>query len=196
MVEAIIEQVTTEQVSLMHQLLASWPVREAVTTNYDTCFEQAWIDAGREHVVLPKVSAQGAEAWLLKLHGSIDDRSRIVLSREDYLRFEGEGVALAGMVQAMLLTRRMLFVGYSLSDDNFHRLVHQRRWRSARSSSDPRRCSAPRSPRSVPGCPRTSGTGHRIPQHGRGTRRGGAADGRRARLRRSAGGGTGRPHAR
>ena len=125
LVEAIIEQVKTEQVSLMHQLLASWPVREAVTTNYDTCFERAWTDARREHVVLPKVSAQGAKAWLLKLHGSIDDPDRIVLSREDYLRFEGEGVALAGVVQAMLLTRHMLFVGYSLSDDNFHRLVHQ-----------------------------------------------------------------------
>ena len=125
LVKAIIEQVKTEQVSLIHQLLASWPVREAVTTNYDTCFERAWTDARREHVVLPKVSAQGAKAWLLKLHGSIDDPDRIVLSREDYLRFEGEGVALAGIVQAMLLTRHMLFVGYSLSDDNFHRLVHQ-----------------------------------------------------------------------
>ena len=48
-----------------------------------------------------------------------------MLSRDDYLRFEAEGVALAGIVQAMLLTRHMLFVGYSLSDDNFHRLVHQ-----------------------------------------------------------------------
>jgi hypothetical protein len=125
LVEAIIEQVETEQVSLMHQLLASLPVREAVTTNYDTCFERAWTDARRDHVVLPKATAQGAKAWLLKLHGSIDDPDRIVLSREDYLRFEGEGVALAGVVQAMLLTRHMLFVGYSLSDDNFHRLVHQ-----------------------------------------------------------------------
>ena len=60
---------------------------------------------------------------------SCTDRSSrpksIVLSRDDYLRFEGEGVALAGIVQAMVLTRHMLFVGYSLSDDNFHRLVHQ-----------------------------------------------------------------------
>ncbi len=125
LVTAIIDQVKTRQVSLVHQLLASWPVREAVTTNYDTCFERAWTDADRKHVVLPKASAQGAKAWLLKLHGSIDDRNRIVLSREDYLRLEGEGVALAGVVQAMLLTRHMLFVGYSLSDDNFHRLVHQ-----------------------------------------------------------------------
>lgn len=61
----------------------------------------------------------------MKLHGCASRPVSIVLSRDDYLRFEGEGVALAGIVQAMLLTRHMLFVGYSLSDDNFYRLVHQ-----------------------------------------------------------------------
>jgi hypothetical protein len=113
------------RVSLTHQLLASLPVTEAATTNYDVLFEKAWDDAGRRHAVLPKESVRDAPRWLLKLHGSIDDPDRIVLSRDDYLRFEGEGVALAGVIQAMLLTRHMLFVGYSLSDDNFHRLVHQ-----------------------------------------------------------------------
>ena len=117
--------VNRTRVSLTHQLLASLPVTEAATTNYDVLFEKAWDDAGRRHAVLPRQSVRDAPRWLLKLHGSIDDPDRIVLSRDDYLRFEGEGVALAGVVQAMLLTRHMLFVGYSLSDDNFHRLVHQ-----------------------------------------------------------------------
>lgn len=123
--DAIREHVVTSHVSLTHQLLVSLPVTEAVTTNYDVLFERAWRDAGRSHAVLPQQSARGARRWLLKLHGSVDDPNRIVLSRSDYLRFEGEGVALAGLVQAMLLTRDMLFVGYSLSDENFHRLVHQ-----------------------------------------------------------------------
>jgi hypothetical protein len=125
LVELIRDLVSSTRVSLAHQLLASLPVSEAVTTNYDLLFERAWSEAGRPHAVLPKESARNSPRWLLKLHGSIDDPSRIVLSRDDYLRFEGEGVALSGVVQAMLLTRHMLFVGYSLSDDNFHRLVHQ-----------------------------------------------------------------------
>ena len=125
LVELIRELVDSTLVSLTHQLLASLPVKEAATTNYDVLFEQAWREAGRAHAVLPRQSARDAPSWLLKLHGSTDDPDRIVLSREDYLRFEGEGAALAGVVQAMLLTRHMLFVGYSLSDDNFHRLVHQ-----------------------------------------------------------------------
>lgn len=124
MVDAICERVERPHVSLLHQLLASLPVTEAVTTNYDSSFERAWCSAGRSPAVLPKAGTAGGE-WLLKLHGSVDDRTRIVLSRSDYLRFEGEGTALAGVVHAMLLTRHLLFVGYSMRDDNFHRIVHQ-----------------------------------------------------------------------
>jgi hypothetical protein len=123
--DAIMERFQATHVSLVHQLLASLPAREALTTNYDTLFETAWRDAGRKPAVLPKSGTARGEEWLLKLHGSIDDPKRLVLSRADYLRFEGEGAALAGMVHAMLLTRHLLFVGYSLSDDNFHRIVHQ-----------------------------------------------------------------------
>ena len=117
------------QSSLVHALLASLPVTEAVTTNYDGLFEQAWSDVvGAEGFrLLPRDNAQDAKRWLLKLHGGPYDREHLVLSRNDYLRFEGEGAALAGVVQAMLLTRHMLFVGYSLSDDNFHRIAHQAR---------------------------------------------------------------------
>jgi hypothetical protein len=124
LVGAVDKLVSSDYVSLVHQLLASLPVKEAATTNFDMLFERAWDDAGHAHAVLPKGTASEAERWLLKLHGSVED-GQVVLSRDDYLRFEGEGVALAGVVQAMLLTRHMLFVGYSLSDDNFHRLVHQ-----------------------------------------------------------------------
>lgn len=125
--DVISPMISQPRVSLLHQLLASLPVTEAVTTNYDWLFEKAWSDAERAHVVLPGEGARDATSWLLKLHGTIEEPDRIVLSRDDYLRFEGEGKALAGVVQAMLLTRHMLFVGYSLSDDNFHRLVHQAR---------------------------------------------------------------------
>lgn len=119
-----VEGAALTRVSLMHQLLASLPVREVITTNYDDLFRTAWQKAGREPTVLPANRVSG-RPWLLPLHGTIDDKESMVLSRGDYLRLEGAGSALAGVVQAMLLTRHMLFVGYSLSDDNFHRIMHQ-----------------------------------------------------------------------
>src|SRR5262249_24393238 len=73
--------------------------------------------------VLPHAPSQAARRWLLKMHGCRSKPSDIVLTREDYLRYEQRRVALAGIVQAMLLTRHMLFVGFSLNDDNFHKVA-------------------------------------------------------------------------
>ena len=115
--------------ALAHQLLASLPVTEAATTNYDTLFEEAWRSVepeGNRVAALPAESPKGADRWLLKLHGSVEpDGSELVLCREDYLRLGTERAALSGVVHAMLLTRHMLFVGFSLTDDTFHRIAHE-----------------------------------------------------------------------
>ncbi len=109
--------------SLGHALLAALPVTEAVTTNYDRLFEQAWADAGADAAVLPYDPSGGRERWLLKMHGCVRRPSDIVLSRRHYLRYEERRAALTGIVQAMLITKHMLFVGFSLQDDNFHRIA-------------------------------------------------------------------------
>lgn len=49
----------------------------------------------------------------------------IVLTRQHYLDYSDARAPLTGMVQALLMTRHMLFVGFSLLDDNFARLAHQ-----------------------------------------------------------------------
>ncbi len=112
--------------SLTHALLASLPVSEAATTNYDRLFEQAWAAAGSSSVkVLPREDTSTAERWLLKLHGDVDDDKKpLVLTREQYLGFAQTGGAIAGVLQAMLLTRHLLIVGYGLSDETFHRIAH------------------------------------------------------------------------
>ncbi|MGE4428348.1 MAG: SIR2 family protein, partial [Solirubrobacteraceae bacterium] len=115
------------RVALQHQLLASLPVAEAATTNWDELFERAWRDAGAGRVaVLPFDGSAGADHWIVKLHGTVrGGRLRgVVLTREDYMRFGAERNALAGIVQALLLTRHMLFVGFGLSDETFHRIAH------------------------------------------------------------------------
>src|SRR5207244_1581616 len=64
-----------------------------------------------------------ADAWVLKMHGSVSHPEDIVLTREHQLAYEERHAALAGIVQTLLLTRHMLFVGFSLSDDTFHRIA-------------------------------------------------------------------------
>lgn len=121
--QAVAEQVRAEHYSLVHALLAALPVQEAITTNYDALFEMASAAVGRPVDVLPYQQTAGGRRWLLKLHGCISRPEDIVLTREDYLRYDAGRAALAGLVQGLLITRHVLFVGFSLSDDNFHRIA-------------------------------------------------------------------------
>ncbi len=109
--------------ALAHTLLAGMPITEFITTNYDALFEQASQDAQRPVAVLPYAPTARASRWLLKMHGCVREPNDIVLTREHYLRYGSRNAALEGIVQAMLITRHMLYVGFSLADDNFHRIV-------------------------------------------------------------------------
>jgi SIR2-like domain len=114
-----------ERVGLGHCLLAGLPCTESVTTNYDELFEKACADVGRPAAVLPYAPATQATRWLLKMHGCVSHADDIVLTRKNYLRYAERNAALAGIVQAMLITKHMLFLGFSLRDDNFLRIVDQ-----------------------------------------------------------------------
>ncbi len=110
--------------AIAHALLAALPVREAITTNYDQLFEEAWARPEPDDLsILPGAIKPDARRWLLKMHGCLSDPDRVVLTRSSYTRYDEQLPALSGMVQAFLVTRHVLFVGFSLSDDNFHRIV-------------------------------------------------------------------------
>ncbi|QED26816.1 SIR2 family protein [Microvenator marinus] len=121
--KAIINEILdVPECSLQHTLLASTPHEAAVTLNYDTLYELAAERVVGKLAVLPHDRGLNAERWLLKLHGCIQ-RGRLVLSREDYLRFGERRTALAGIVQALLITKHMVFVGFGLRDANFLRIL-------------------------------------------------------------------------
>lgn len=66
----------------------------------------------REHAVQPKT-------WLLKIHGDARRPDSIVLTTSDYARLESEHRAVLAVVETLLLTSHLLFVGYSMEDDDF-----------------------------------------------------------------------------
>jgi hypothetical protein len=108
--------------ALGHALLASLRVPEAITTNFDALYEQACAATFDDRPPkLPWERAQPGRPWLLKMHGDIDNE-HIVLSRDSYLGYDALWRPLASMVQTAMMTRHLLFVGYSLTDENFVRL--------------------------------------------------------------------------
>jgi hypothetical protein len=123
--KTVAESLARPHYSLAHGLLASLPSREAVTTNYDTLFEEAWSTARQKVAVLPNQPAHPNGRWLLKLHGCLTRPEKIVITRADYLDMPRQHGALMGLVQGLLMMRHMMFVGYSLSDEDFQELVHE-----------------------------------------------------------------------
>jgi hypothetical protein len=116
---------TAQKYSLLHGLLASLPSEEAVTTNFDQLFESAATTGDRELAVLPTDPSNTDGRWLLKLHGSVNDHDHLILTRSDFLSMPRQYGALLGLVQGLLLMRHMLFVGYSLQDEDFHELMYE-----------------------------------------------------------------------
>jgi hypothetical protein len=108
----------------------------AITTNYDSLYEDACRSTDAtclripwEAHMLSNLLQQSSQAHavsvadnralpihLLKLHGCISRPETIVLTRQDYMRYEDKGRALRGVVQQELLYKDVLFIGCSMTD--------------------------------------------------------------------------------
>jgi hypothetical protein len=113
--------------ALGHALLAGLRIRQTVTTNYDPCLELAmdplWgVDGYR---VLTRHLAVGGSPWLLKLHGDVRRPRTMVLTASEYASLKANARALHGVVQSLMLTSHLLFVGFSLADTDFAELAHE-----------------------------------------------------------------------
>ncbi len=114
------------QPSLLHALLAGLDCHEVVTTNYDVLYEAA-VEATQRDItsVMPWASAHGAERWILKLHGDINHSSKIVLTRKHMVSYDAANRPSAAVLQSLLLTKHLLTVGVSMTDDNVIRLAYE-----------------------------------------------------------------------
>lgn len=114
--------------ALGHVLLASLGCAEAVTTNYDRLYEKAVrMQRGRGNVatVLPWASPRPGKQWVLKLHGDVQTPDSIVLTRRQFVSFDSETRPAGALLQSLLVTRHVLFVGASMADDNVVRLAYE-----------------------------------------------------------------------
>ena len=118
------QQLKKRQHAVGHALLASLGVKRMVTTNFDRCMELALeTPAAKDFRVLTRQLARGSSPWLLKLNGDIHQPGSMVLTTDDLKRHPNERRALEGVVQSLLLTSHLLFVGFSLTDKNFLELA-------------------------------------------------------------------------
>jgi len=106
-----------------------------VTQNYDQLIEKACRNWNVIHnnnqaknnkkrlSVIPYHPVRESHDWLLKMHGCVSVPNEIILTSRDYAN--NDRSALAGLVQASLMTKHMLFVGFSLTDPNYLKTMDQ-----------------------------------------------------------------------
>lgn len=122
-----------DKYALSHAFLAGLDADQVITTNFDKLYERAVQDIHGDEplVVLPdtdpsQILAQpNRRSWLLKLHGDVEDPRSIVLDRRSFVRYDAGRRPLGGVLQTTLLTRHLLVVGASMTDDNVIRLIHE-----------------------------------------------------------------------
>ena len=135
-----------------HKMLVSLPFRGILTTNYDTVLEAALNDkdptrahdntlvigshpAIRVHDFLMSMNDKRIPQWIVHLHGSIDRSDSIILGIKDYHRAYGfrltanqvprdsEWTLHRKLLWAMLATRRVVFIGFSMDDPYFNKML-------------------------------------------------------------------------
>lgn len=132
-IASIIKETSTP--GLSHALLVGLGCREVVTTNYDELYETA-VDAILPETVAPgeasvkvavapwdRPSADGA--CILKMHGDVNHPASIVLTRGSFVRYDAHWKPVGAIVQSLMMTRHLLVLGASMTDDNLVRLAHE-----------------------------------------------------------------------
>jgi hypothetical protein len=114
-----------------HRLGLRLPFAAWVTTNYDKLLELAYVaERGglprvlthKDHASLGTLLFDGAP-FILKVHGDIDRPDTVVLTARDYSALIQGNQPFNALFSALLLTKAILFVGYSLTDPDFRLLV-------------------------------------------------------------------------
>jgi hypothetical protein len=110
----------------LHDALLALNPPIIVTTNYDSILERASDRGYRVKSYTDEdvgYDIRTGAPVLFKIHGSIDAPQKVILTRSDYSAVRRDGARSMEVLQALLLTRTSLFVGYSLSDPDIQLLL-------------------------------------------------------------------------
>jgi hypothetical protein len=106
------------------ELLSALNVDGVITTNWDTFIEQIFPDyksyIGQNELLFANPQEIGE---IYKIHGCSTSPNSIVLTDEDYHQFNERNAYLAAKLITIFVEHPVVFLGYSLSDQNITRLL-------------------------------------------------------------------------
>lgn len=122
--DVIMEQFSRKaELTENHKLLAKLPINTFWTTNYDCLLEKALESAGKvgdiktsQHQLT--VSVAEKDVIVYKMHGDVSNINKIVLTRDDYEKYNITHPKYREILEGDLLSKTFLFIGFSFSDPN------------------------------------------------------------------------------
>lgn len=114
-----------------HKVIVDLPFSAVITTNYDKLLEQAYISQGKGMPRTPThtdIDTLGpllfnGQFFILKAHGDIDRPGSLIFTTRDYREIIHSNPAFNAIFSAILLTKAVFFVGYSMNDPDFRLLL-------------------------------------------------------------------------
>ena len=96
-----------------------------ITTNFDRLIEEAFrLENLRLSVILEDRDLVKCENnILIKTHGCVSKVNNCIISEEDYFRWMSRESDIKNLIRSWFIMYRVIFVGYSLCDMNFRKLI-------------------------------------------------------------------------
>lgn len=111
-----------------HRIIGRLPISSIWTTNFDTLIERALTDAGRRVDVKSSdsdiaLAQKRRDVVLYKMHGDIARPDEIVICKADYERYARAHPLFQTTLEAELVAKTFLFLGFSFSDPNLNYML-------------------------------------------------------------------------
>ena len=111
-----------------HEIMARLPLSTIWTTNFDTLLEQALSKAQRKISVKAEDAGISRpthrnEVVLYKMHGDIARPQEIVICKSDYERYAHRHPIFQNALEADLVAKTFLFLGFSFSDPHLNYML-------------------------------------------------------------------------
>ena len=115
----------------LHKLVAKWPFRNYVTTNYDPLLDRAltaypgWISVGNTAQETKIISGEVSKNDLAPTRNDRPPRrkSRLVISQNDYDEVYPDGSVVFETLKALLRRRSLVFIGFGFNDPDLIQLL-------------------------------------------------------------------------
>lgn len=94
-----------------------------ITTNFDKFLEET-IFTNHKKIIGQEIFTDTELGALLKIHGCVDSPDSMILTDEDYKRFEDKSKILYAKIISLFADNPVIFMGYGINDENIRRLLH------------------------------------------------------------------------